>query len=85
LTLAEQLQAVHPRHVDVGEDREQLRFDLIGKELQSLISRVGEVQHIGALPRLPSETLAKQLGDIGLIINHEDADNHAYFPAGAAA
>jgi len=38
------------------------------------------MQHRGALPRLAPEALAEQLGDTGLVIDHEDADDRANPP-----
>jgi hypothetical protein len=38
LDFAEQLQSIHPRHVDVGQDREQLRLDFIVEKLNGLIT-----------------------------------------------
>ena len=33
--------------------------------------------HILALPHLAAKTLAEQLGDVGLVIDDQDADAHA--------
>jgi hypothetical protein len=35
------------------------------------------MQHIGGLARLATEAPAKRLGDLRLVVNDEDADNHA--------
>jgi hypothetical protein len=42
LDLAEQLQAVHPRHVDVREDHDQLRLDPAAQLLQGQLARVAK-------------------------------------------
>ena len=34
------------------------------------------MQHIGALPRFAAKTLAKHIGDIGLVIDDENTDTH---------
>jgi hypothetical protein len=34
------------------------------------------VKHIGALAGFAPEALPEQLGDIGFVIDQEDADNH---------
>ena len=36
---------------------------------------------LGALARLAAEVLTEQLGDIGLVIDNQDADAHALLPA----
>ena len=36
-------------HVDVGQDCKQLRLNLVVEELEGLIARCGEMQHIGPL------------------------------------
>ncbi len=49
LDLAKQRQPVHPRHVDVGQDCEQLRLDLLVEELEGFLARVGEVHSVTLL------------------------------------
>ena len=39
------------------------------------------MQDIGALARLATKLLMEQLGDIGLVIDNQDADAYALFPA----
>ena len=39
------------------------------------------MQDIGALVRLAAKVLAEQLGDIGLVVDNQDADAHALLPA----
>ncbi len=34
------------------------------------------MQDVGALPRLAAEALAEEVGDIGLVVNNQDADAH---------
>jgi hypothetical protein len=38
------------------------------------------MQDIGALARLATKLLTKQLGDIGLVIDNQDADALGYLP-----
>ena len=80
LDLAQQGQPVHAGHVDVGQDDDQLRLDPLGELVQRLLARAGEVQHIGALAHFAAEALAEQFGDIGLVIDDQDADAHAAPP-----
>src|SRR5208337_1961099 len=80
LDFAEQCQAVHARHVDVREDDDQLRLDLAGEPFERRLARGNEVQHIGALPRLAAEMLAEEVGDVGLVVDNQDADAHAVIP-----
>jgi hypothetical protein len=41
--LAQQLQAVHPRHIDVRENRDQRGVDLASEPIQRLSARGGEM------------------------------------------
>ena len=77
LDLAQQGQPVHAGHVDVGQDHDQLRLDPAGELVQRLLARAGEMQHIGALAHLAAEPLAEQFGDIGFVVDDQDADAHA--------
>ena len=45
--------------------------------LQRVLARVGEVHGVGPLPHLAAKALPEQLGDIALVIDHQDADRHA--------
>lgn len=65
LDLAKQIEPVHPWHVDVGQHRQQFGRDFLIEELEGLIARLGDVQHIGAWPRRAPEALPEQLSDIG--------------------
>jgi hypothetical protein len=47
----------------------------------SLFTRIGEMQDIGALARLAAKLPTEQLGDIGPVIDNQDADAHALLPA----
>jgi hypothetical protein len=76
LIFLEQLQSVHPRHVDVRKDHDQLRLDTLAQLLQSVLARVGEMHDIGAGPHLTTKPLAEQLCNIGLVVDHEDANGH---------
>jgi hypothetical protein len=78
LDLAQQLQAVHPRHVDVGQDHDDVGLDPAVQQLQRRLARGGEVHDVSALARLAAKLLAEQLGDIGLVI--DDAGAHAVIP-----
>ena len=80
LDLAQQGQPVHAGHVDVGQDDDQLRLDPLGELVQRLLARAGEMQHIGALAHLAAKALAEQFGDIGFVIDDQDADAHAALP-----
>ena len=64
--LAQQLQPIHPWHVDVREDDDQGRLDPVGQLLQRRLSRPGEVHHISAVACLSTEALAKKISDIRL-------------------
>src|SRR4030095_4566454 len=45
---------------------------------------MGEMQHIEALANLAAKALAEQVGDVGLVIDHQDADAHAGLLSAAA-
>ena len=49
--------------------------------VECFLTRIGEMQDIGALARLATKLLMEQLGDIGLVIDNQDADAYALFPA----
>ena len=51
--------------------------------LQRFLARVGEVHGVGPLPHLAAKPLPEQLGDIALVVDHQDADRHAAPPAAA--
>jgi len=89
LDLAQQAEAVHAGHVDVGQDDNRPRPDAVGQHLQRLLGRGHEVQRVEPLRDLAAEVLAERLGDVGLIIDAPDADGHLPSPtllrAGAAA
>src|SRR5271169_3916383 len=48
--------------------------------IDRLLARGGEMQHIGALPRLAVKALTKHFGDIGLVDDDEGAEAHASSP-----
>ena len=75
------LQSVHNRHVYVRLDHPQPRLDACGKLVECFLTRIGEMQDVGALARLAAKVLTEQLGDIGLVIDNQDADAHASLPA----
>src|SRR6266542_3346682 len=76
LDLAKQLKPVHDRHVDVRQDDDQGGLDPSSQLLQRCLARSGEVDHVCALARLAAKTLTKQFGDIGFVIDNQDADTH---------
>src|SRR5205807_8271521 len=76
LDLAQQGQPVHARHVDVGQDDDQLGLDLGIELLQRLLPGKGEVEHVNALAHLAAKALAEQIGHIGFVINDQNADCH---------
>ena len=78
--LAQQLQSVHDRHVYVRQDDDQRQLDACGKLVECFPTGVGEMQDIGALARLATKLLTEQLGDIGLVINNQDADARVLLP-----
>ena len=67
--LAQQLQPVHGRHVYVRQDHDQLRLDARGKLVECFLTRIGEMQDMGALARLATKLL-ERLCDIGLVIDN---------------
>ena len=71
LDLAKQRQPVHSRHVDVGQDHDQLRLDAAHQPVQRFLAGVGEVHGVSPLPHLAAKALAEQLGDIALVVDHQ--------------
>ena len=53
------------------------------KLLERLLARESEMQHIGTLAGLAAKALAEQVGDIGLVIDDQNADGHG-LPLAAA-
>jgi nitroreductase len=84
LDLGQQLQAVHPRHVNVREDRDQRGTDFPREPIQRLLARSGEIHHIGSLASLAAKVLAKEVSDIGFVIHHQDACATRRLPEGHA-
>jgi len=41
------------------------------------------MRDIGSLPRLATKALAKEIGDVGLVVDDEDAETHAALSAPA--
>ena len=80
LDLAQQLQSVHDRHVDVRQDHDRRRLDALGKLVECFLTRIGEMQDVGAPACLAAKVLTEQLGHIGLVIDNQDADDHAKSP-----
>ena len=68
--------AVHPRHVNVGPNHDQLGADPVRQRVQRLLAGHGKMQDIGALPHLAAKALAKHFGDIGLVVDDENAEAH---------
>src|SRR5688572_4317497 len=81
LDLVQQLQAVHPGHVDVGQDQDQFGTNPVSELLQRAFARFCEMQRIIPVARLTTEALTKQLHDVRLIIDDQNADGHAVAPA----
>ena len=52
-------------------------FDARTQLVERFLTRIGEMQDVGALTRLAAKVLTEQLGDIGLVIDNQDADAHA--------
>ena len=46
------------------------------RNIQHLLSRSSEMHHKGSLAGLTAKLLAKQVGDIRLVIHNQDADTH---------
>src|SRR5205085_11195982 len=76
LDLAQERQTVHSGHVYVREDHNQLRLDALGELTQCILARTSEVHHIGSSACFSAELLAKQVCNIGFIVDNEDADGH---------
>src|SRR5262249_51243248 len=80
LDLAQQRQPVNPRHIDVRKDDDELGTDPIRQRIERLLSRGGKMQDVGALPRFPAKVLAKHFGDVGLVVDNQDAYAHQVIP-----
>src|SRR5439155_11351332 len=64
-------------HIDVRQNDDQFGADPVRQLIERLLAGGSEMQDIGALPRLAAEALAKHLGDVGLVVDDEDAEAHA--------
>jgi hypothetical protein len=53
-----------------------LRLDAVGQQVEGLFARSGKVHDVGAITGLAAKALAEELGDIELVVYHEDADAH---------
>ena len=78
LQLLQQGEAVHPRHVDVGNHHVDMR--MIHDRLQRLDSIMGEYERHRAIANFPAEFLQNQGLEIGLVIDNEDGCSHAACP-----
>ena len=56
-------------------------FDARTQLVERFLTRVSEMQDIGALARFAAKALAEQLGHIRLVIDNQDADAHVLLPA----
>src|SRR6516165_9059588 len=74
--LAQQHEAVHAGYL-MSEDHDELRPNAVCELRERLLGRRGKVQHIAALSDLAAGVLLKQVGNIGLVVDSEDADAHA--------
>jgi len=54
----------------------QLRLDSANETFERFRSRERKLQRIGALPRLVAKMLAEQIGDIGFVVDNQDAYGH---------
>jgi hypothetical protein len=77
LDLAQKFEPIHARHVDVREQYDQLRLYLPGKLVEGLFCRAREAHHIDAVARLAAKPLAEEIGDIGFVVDNQDADRDA--------
>ena len=82
LQFLQQGQAVHPRHVDVGNHHVDMR--MIRDRLQRLDSIMGEYERHRAIANLLAEFLQDQSLEIGLVIDNEDGCGHAACPRRAS-
>jgi len=55
--LGQQIELVHPRHVDVRQDRDRGRLAAAGELAQRVVALVGEAHPIRPFPHLAVETL----------------------------
>ena len=62
-------------------DRITINCDLTREAFERLLTRGCEMHRISALADLPAKALAEKLGDIWLVVDHEDANGHAAAPA----
>jgi len=75
-------QPVHAGHVDVGQDDDEFRPNAIAQPGECVLARAGKMQHVEPLPHLSPKLLTKQFGDIGFVIDNQDADAHGLLPDG---
>ena len=52
---------------------DQLRLDVGGESFERFGGRERKMQDIGALPRLAPKLLTKQDGDVGFVVDNQDA------------
>ena len=75
LQFLQQRQAVHPRHVDVGDYH--VDIGMVLDRLQRLDAVMGEHELHRPVANLPAEFLQHQSLEIGLIVDKEDGCGHA--------
>jgi len=76
LDFAEQLQAVHARHVYVRENRHESGLNLFREPIQGLPARGGEMHHVRSLACFSTKALAKQIGDIRFVVHDQNTYTH---------
>src|SRR5271156_5971427 len=78
--LWQQVQAAHPRHVDIREDQnERLTGDGVD-QLKRFGCRAREIHLEAAITNLAPELLAEQCLNVGFVIDHEDTRAHIFPP-----
>jgi hypothetical protein len=64
--------------------RNEGRLEVLCQSVQSIFAGSHEMHHVLALPCLSAKPLPKQVGDIGLIIDNQDACATRRLPEGQA-
>src|SRR5215204_3150644 len=72
----QQLEAAHPRHVDVRQDQDQGRASDVGDALERRDGRLSELHREAPGPDILPEPLPKQQLDVGLVVDDEDQHAH---------
>ena len=77
LQFLQQRQAVHPRHIDVGND--QIDVAILFQHRQSFDAVMGEQKVHRPVADLAAEFLQDQRLKVRLVVNNQDACGHAAF------